>query len=335
MPWEKRMRYFEDFTVGEIFSLAPVCLSANDRLVFFAAFEGGSLSSINSLLADASVALPRNTAGGSLPDAASFSPSPLTLSPWHVATAVWGKWVATKTDAGGMIAGMSIDFARWYRCASTGDLLFGTVTISRKRVFSGGDAGSVSFVLDVMDAHQRRIMDMEVTGKMQLHSPLDPRSLPFASPKRPEKSESSVLQVWHPTPFSLTEEEIMAFGRAFDDRPIHVSREAAAKGPFGGLIASGLHSMARLLGIWRATILKKESDYPQETALAICSARWLSPVRPAQTILPSITLTKTENAPDGRVSLYFINRLADEKNRPLLVCVLKSTMDSPSLPTNR
>lgn len=64
MPWEKRMRYFEDFTVGETFSLAPVCLSANDRLAFLAAFEGGSLSSVDSLLADASAALPPNTAGG-------------------------------------------------------------------------------------------------------------------------------------------------------------------------------------------------------------------------------------------------------------------------------
>lgn len=299
MPWEKRMRYFEDFTVGETFSLAPVCLSASDCLTFFAPVEGD------------------------MP------------SPWHVATAVWGKWVATKTDAGGMVAGMSIDFAHWYRYASFEEPLFGTVTISRKRVFSGGEAGSVSFVLDVVDAHQRRIMDMEVTGKMQLRSPLVPRRLPSALQKRQEKSESSVLHVWRPASFSLTEEEIMAFGRAFDDRLIHVSREAAAKGPFGGLIASGLHSMARLLGIWRATILKKESDYPQGNALAICSARWLSPVRPAQTIFPSITLTKTENAPDGRVSLYFTNQLADEKNRPLLVCILKSTMDSPSFPMNR
>lgn len=41
----------------------------------------------------------------------------------------------------------------------------------------------------------------------------------------------------------LTAEEIVDFGRQWDPLPFHVDPEAAAASPFGGLIASGLHTM--------------------------------------------------------------------------------------------
>ncbi|HEY6032296.1 MAG TPA: MaoC/PaaZ C-terminal domain-containing protein [Gaiellaceae bacterium] len=38
---------------------------------------------------------------------------------------------------------------------------------------------------------------------------------------------------------TVTREEIVAFAREFDPQPFHLDEEAAARGPFGGLIASG------------------------------------------------------------------------------------------------
>ena len=42
----------------------------------------------------------------------------------------------------------------------------------------------------------------------------------------------------------LGEAEIVAFAREFDPQPIHVDAARAADGPYGGLIASGFHTMA-------------------------------------------------------------------------------------------
>lgn len=286
----KRMRYFDDFTVGETFPIVPIRLGEEDRLAFSAQFEGDTL----------------------FPG----------LSPWHVATAVWGKWVDTKTDAGGMVAGMSIDFGRWYRRVSVGEILLGTVTISRKRVFSTGDAGSVSFLLAVVGQDRRPVLEMEITGKMRLRTPVAPGSRAASAPKQKE-AESQSMQTWHPTPFTLSEEEIIAFGLAFDDRPIHVDRHVADQGPFGELIASGLHSMARLLGLWHATIHERESAFSDDGTLEILNARWLSPVRAKRTILPSIARIKKEPAPDRRTVLYYTAKLCDAKGNPLLVCNLR------------
>lgn len=286
----KRMRYFDDFAVGETFPIEPIRLDEQDRLAFSAQFEGGTL----------------------LPG----------LSPWHVATAVWGKWVDTKTDAGGMVAGMSIDFARWYRKVSIGETLIGTVTISRKRVFSTGDAGSVSFLLAVVDQDRRPVLEMEITGKMRLRTPVMPDSQAASAPKQKE-TEPQSIQTWHPTPFTLTEEEIIAFGLAFDDRPIHVDHKASAEGHFGELIASGLHSMARLLGLCRRIVHEKEGASADDGTFEILRARWLLPVRAKRTIVPSIARIKKEPASDGRTVLYYTAKLCDAKGNALLVCNLK------------
>jgi acyl dehydratase len=41
---------------------------------------------------------------------------------------------------------------------------------------------------------------------------------------------------------SVSEEEIVAFAQRFDPQAMHVDAEYAARGPFGGLIASGWHT---------------------------------------------------------------------------------------------
>jgi acyl dehydratase len=80
---------------------------------------------------------------------------------------------------------------------------------------------------------------------------------------------------------SLTESEIIRFALDYDPQPFHVDVEAAAKSPFGGLIASGLQTFA--LG-WRMFL--------QEGLLKACSMgspgidelRWTAPVRPGDTL---------------------------------------------------
>lgn len=46
--------------------------------------------------------------------------------------------------------------------------------------------------------------------------------------------------------YTIGEEEILRFARQYDPVPIHIDKEAAASGPFGGLIASGFNTLARV-----------------------------------------------------------------------------------------
>ena len=41
--------------------------------------------------------------------------------------------------------------------------------------------------------------------------------------------------------YTFTEDEIIAFAKKYDPQPFHIDREAAARSPYGGIIASGWH----------------------------------------------------------------------------------------------
>lgn len=44
--------------------------------------------------------------------------------------------------------------------------------------------------------------------------------------------------------YTITKEEIVGFAKQYDLVPRYTDKEAAAKGPFGGLIASGFNTLA-------------------------------------------------------------------------------------------
>ena len=49
---------------------------------------------------------------------------------------------------------------------------------------------------------------------------------------------------------TMTEAGIIEFARQWDPQPFHIDVEFAKKWSFGGLIASGLHTMAATLRLW-------------------------------------------------------------------------------------
>src|SRR5512134_2176816 len=50
-------------------------------------------------------------------------------------------------------------------------------------------------------------------------------------------------------PIAMREEEIVGFAVRYDPQPIHTDPLAAARGPFGGLIASGWHTIAVVMRV--------------------------------------------------------------------------------------
>jgi acyl dehydratase len=99
----------------------------------------------------------------------------------------------------------------------------------------------------------------------------------------------------------VDEAEIIEFARRFDPQDMHVDPEAAKRGRFGGLIASGWHTAAMMMR------LVVENFLPKKASLAspgIDELRWLRPVRPGDVLRVRVTVleaTRSRSRPDRGV----------------------------------
>lgn len=82
-------------------------------------------------------------------------------------------------------------------------------------------------------------------------------------------------------PIRVDEDELVDFGRRFDPQPIHVDREAAAAGPYGGLIASGWHTCALMMRLFAQEYLSPVSSLGSP---GVDELRWIAPVRPGDVL---------------------------------------------------
>lgn len=81
--------------------------------------------------------------------------------------------------------------------------------------------------------------------------------------------------------FRLTEAEIIAYARDFDPQPFHTDPDAARAAPlFGGLVASGLHTMGMCFGmIMRSGIWTRIS-----LGGSGIDTKWPAPLRPDEEV---------------------------------------------------
>lgn len=80
---------------------------------------------------------------------------------------------------------------------------------------------------------------------------------------------------------TLTRESIVEFASRYDPQPFHVDEAAAMESDFGGLIASGWHTVSLAMRmICDAYLL----DAASLGSPGVNQVRWLKPVRPGDTI---------------------------------------------------
>lgn len=84
---------------------------------------------------------------------------------------------------------------------------------------------------------------------------------------------------------SLTEEGILEFARRYDPQPMHDNPEAAAHGPFHGIIASGWHTGALVM---RLVIDANPLGSLPLLGLGVDGIQWPQPVRPGDTLQAEI-----------------------------------------------
>ena len=85
----------------------------------------------------------------------------------------------------------------------------------------------------------------------------------------------------------VDEEELVDFGRRFDPQPFHVDPDAAAAGPYGGLIASGWHTCALMMRLLAQEYLSPASSLGSP---GIDELRWIAPVRPGDELFLRTTV---------------------------------------------
>lgn len=105
---------------------------------------------------------------------------------------------------------------------------------------------------------------------------------------------------------SLSEAEILDYARLYDPQPFHIDPEAAARSIYGGIIASGLQTVAV------AFALTLEADVFNEASMGspgMDAIRWLKPVRPGDEIVVQGTvgsIAPSTSRPDrGRIIIDY------------------------------
>lgn len=89
-------------------------------------------------------------------------------------------------------------------------------------------------------------------------------------------------------PYEMTRDEIVEMAQRFDPQPFHLDDEAAAASHFGGLVASGLHTLA-------ASIRLGAGEVPATAAVAglgLDEIRMLQPVRPGDRLEQTTEVTE-------------------------------------------
>jgi acyl dehydratase len=104
----------------------------------------------------------------------------------------------------------------------------------------------------------------------------------------------------------VTKAEILAFARDFDPQPFHVDEAAAAKGRYGGIIGSGLHSCALAM---RMAVDRCLNDSSNTGSPGIDRIRFLKPLRPEEQVTVKLRIADkapSTSKPDrGRIDLVF------------------------------
>jgi acyl dehydratase len=96
--------------------------------------------------------------------------------------------------------------------------------------------------------------------------------------------------------FVLSEDAIVAFAEHYDPQSMHVDRAWAAQGPFGGIIASGWHTIAMVMPLIVANFLPHQGL----VSPGVDELRWLLPARPDEVLRVQATIIEARRSRSRR-----------------------------------
>jgi acyl dehydratase len=108
---------------------------------------------------------------------------------------------------------------------------------------------------------------------------------------------------------SVGEADIVDFARRYDPQYFHTNPDAASRGPFGGLIASGWHTAALMMRLFVEHYLSKVASLGSP---GVDELRWIRPVRPGDRLRIRVSIVETRRSrskPDRGVVRTFVEVL--------------------------
>jgi acyl dehydratase len=94
-------------------------------------------------------------------------------------------------------------------------------------------------------------------------------------------------------PVTLDSSEVVDFASSFDDQWFHTDPEAAAHGPFGGLIASGWHTCGLAMRLVSRELLAGSESFASP---GLSYLRWPHPVRPGDRLMLEVTVIEARRS---------------------------------------
>ena len=91
----------------------------------------------------------------------------------------------------------------------------------------------------------------------------------------------------------VDKDEVIAFAKAYDPQPFHVDEAAAKASMYGGLIASGWHTVAMTMRMMVDSYLGEAASLGSP---GVDNVRWLKPVRPGDTIRATRKVVETRSS---------------------------------------
>ena len=92
---------------------------------------------------------------------------------------------------------------------------------------------------------------------------------------------------------AVSEAEIVEFARKYDPQAMHIDPKAAARGYFGGLIASGWHTAAMTMRLSADHFLSPASSLASP---GIDELRWVRPLRPGDVLRLRVTVREARRS---------------------------------------
>jgi acyl dehydratase len=113
----------------------------------------------------------------------------------------------------------------------------------------------------------------------------------------------------------ISREEILDFGRRFDPLPLHTDEDAAAESRFGGLIASGFHTLAVLQ---RLTVDALFSRAAIIAGRDLGSVRMRAPVRAEDVLHGSMEIVDVRARDNGTAVVHSRGTLTNDSGTVVL-----------------
>lgn len=124
--------------------------------------------------------------------------------------------------------------------------------------------------------------------------------------------------------YLLEEAEIIEFAKRYDPLFIHMDPAAAAKGPFKGLIASGLQTLA----IYQRLIVEAMWERVAGVAGAGIESRFMRPVRPGMTLTGHAEIAALVRRPERNNAVVTVKSQITDGSQQVLSVSLDAVIHS-------